>query len=302
MADDSVPPVTSLPRRTFLLGAGAALGAVACGSERATSATSTTSFGPAFVLIASFPQGDPYAVPGVPQRLPFLIAKGGDAPIDKIDGTVSFTVAQKGSPVGPPVTVTPHSEGLTRAYLPLEFTFPAAGVYDITSNYRGADLTATIQVVPPDQVTLPQRNAPLPPLDTPTSADARGVDPICTHDPPCPLHEKNLADSLHAGRPVAMLLATPKFCQTAICGPVLDELLAAATGRSDIDFIHVEPYANPLAVASIAQAEPSPLTTAYGMTFEPCLFVTNRAGVLVRRLDTIYDRTELAAALDDAVA
>ena len=46
-------------------------------------------------------------------------------------------------------------------------------------------------------------------LDTPTTADARGVDPICTADPVCPLHDVTLADALAAGDPIALLVATP---------------------------------------------------------------------------------------------
>jgi len=298
--------VTTLPRRSFLLASGLSVVTVACGNDRSTSESppseSTAGAKPSYVLIASFPQGDPYATPGAPQRLPFLIAEGGDAPLDRIDGPLTFTVTKDQVAVGAPIQVEPRSTGLTRAYLPVEVTFTDVGIHDLHTTYRGAKLTASIEVFPPEQVILPQRGAPLPPVDTATTAATQGVDPICTNDPPCPLHSTSLSDSLRAGRPVALLLATPRFCQTAICGPVLDELLAAVRNRTDIDAIHVEPYANPLAVESIAQADLTSLTSAYQMSFEPCLFVTNSKGILVRRLDSIYDRTELNEALDAAVA
>lgn len=298
--------MTTLPRRSFLLASGLSVVSVACGNDRSASGssapTSTARAKPSYVLVASFPQGDPYATPGAPQRLPFLLAEGGDAPLDRIDGPLTFTVTKDGAPVGSPIEVQPRSTGLTRAYLPVEVTFADLGIHDLHTTYRGATLTASVEVFPADQVILPQRGAPLPPVDTATTAATQGVDPICTNDPPCPLHSTSLSDSLRAGRPVALLLATPRFCQTAICGPVLDELLAAVKDRTDIDAIHVEPYANPLAVQSIAQADLTGLTSAYQMTFEPCLFVTNSQGILVRRLDSIYDRTELMEALDAAVA
>ena len=106
-----------------------------------------------------------------------------------------------------------------------------------------------------------------------------------------------LADSLAAHRPVLLLLSTPRYCQTAICGPVLDLLVDAMSTRTDVDVIHNEVYANPDAVASLDQATPAPLVEAYSMVFEPCLFVVAAGGTLVRRLDTIYDRTELRAAI-----
>jgi len=35
----------------------------------------------------------------------------------------------------------------------------------------------------------------------------------------------------------------------------------------------------------------------YGLTFEPSLFVADESGVIVARLDNVYDRAELRAAL-----
>jgi hypothetical protein len=78
---------------------------------------------------------------------------------------------------------------------------------------------------------------------------------------------------------------------------VLDILMEEATGLDGIDVIHAEVYANPDAVASIAEATQAPLVQAYSMVFEPCLFVADASGTLVRRLDTIYDRVELRDAI-----
>jgi hypothetical protein len=54
-------------------------------------------------------------------------------------------------------------------------------------------------------------------LETPTVADLKGVELLCTRTPnACPLHDVTLKDALAANTPVAFLIATPKFCQTAI--------------------------------------------------------------------------------------
>ena len=87
----------------------------------------------------------------------------------------------------------------------------------------------------PADVAIPQVGAPLPPFDTPTVEDGRGVNPICTREPACPLHDVSTQSSaLSAGQPVAYLIGTPAYCQTAVCGPVLDLLLdrAATAGRT----------------------------------------------------------------------
>ena len=195
--------------------------------------------------------------------------------------------------VGAPIRVSPHDAGLTRAYLPLPVTFPEPGTFDLRWHYRGSELVTSIKVVEPSEVHLPQVGSPLPPVATPTTDDHRGVDPICTNDPPCPFHTHNLVDSLAAHRPVLLLLSTPRYCQTAICGPVLDLLIdAAPTGR---DVVHVEVFPN--ATGTDTGPASAIVTDAFGLTFEPVLYVAGADGIVTARLDSIYDGTELAAAL-----
>ncbi len=298
------PPAPS--RRSFLLAGAVALGAAACGDDGKDdgtasgvgSSTTQPSDAAGYSLIEVFPRNPSYLAAGFAQRLPYLIAPGQDAPLDRIEGTVTFAVSLEGTPVGEPVEVTPGGGApLPRAYLPFRFTFPEPGLYDVVATWGDREMGTAVQVSDPSQVRIPQVGAPMPSLDTPTVSDARGVDPICTAEPPCAFHTTNLADALGAGRPVVVLLSTPKFCVSQVCGPVLEVLTEAAKGRTDIDVIHVEPYANPLAVDSIAQATPSAFTTGYHMEFEPALFAANAAGILVARLDSIYDTSELDNAL-----
>lgn len=278
------------------LAGGAAL--AACGGDRneagSSSSTSPGKVAP-YVLLQNFPSSG-YAVTGAPQRLPFLIAGPDGAPLDTIDGSVELRLRpDAGRPIT--VTATPAGAGLPREFLPVEVTFSDPGVYEITGAYRGTELQASIEVGAAGSTKLPQRGQPLPAVHTPTAVDARGIDPICTRDPVCPLHEHDLAGSLAAGRPVAVLVSTPAYCQTAICGPVLDLLVGAVATAGDVDLIHAEVYANPHAVPTIAEATSAPIVAAYGMPFEPILFIADRAGTLVERHDSIFDSAQLEAAL-----
>lgn len=312
--NDSFAPMSSLiPRRSFLVGSAAGLLATACGDD-APSAKPTTTARAEYQLIENFPRSEPYAAAGAPQRLPFLIAGPDGAPLDDIRGEVTFALSREGDAIGSPITVTPHHigshqgaghenhGGVQRAYLPVEVTFPEVGIYDLAATYEGNKLTSTVQAVDPSTVKLPQVGSPLPSAQTPTTEDHRGVEPLCTRDPICPFHSVSLADALSAGRPTLLLVSTPRYCQIAICGPVLEELIEAASGRSDIAVIHHEVYANPEAVDSISEATLAPLLGTYGMTFEPSLFATNRDGTLVSRLDMVYDAEELSKAIEAALA
>ena len=144
---------------------------------------------------------------------------------------------------------------------------------------------------------IPQIGAALPPFDTPTVKDHRGVNPICTRDPACPLHDVDLTQALQRGKPVAYLIGTPAYCQTGVCGPVLDLLLTERANR---------PRRHDGARRGLHRQHRSttvaPAVTAYHMTFEPALFIADAKGTLVARLDSIYDAQELKAALDLAAA
>jgi hypothetical protein len=46
----------------------------------------------------------------------------------------------------------------------------------------------------------------------------------------------------------------------------------------------------------------APAVQAARMTYEPALFVINAAGVIVERLDAVFDRVELDAVLSELVS
>jgi hypothetical protein len=139
------------------------------------------------------------------------------------------------------------------------------------------------------------------PFDTPTAADPKGVQLLCTHDPVCPLHDVTLTEALAEKRPVAFLIATPKYCQVAVCGPVLDHVLTLKDEFPQVRFLHSEVY------PSDAAAQPSvgqvvPVVSAYGLSYEPVLFLAGADGVVRTRLDAVYDASELREALTALVS
>jgi hypothetical protein len=139
----------------------------------------------------------------------------------------------------------------------------------------------------------------MPSAGTPTTANPLGVGTICTQDPPCPLHEVSLDAALAEGRPVALLVSTPAFCQVAICGPVLDLLVAAAPDHPDVALIHLEVY--PGGQPDAESLSPV-VSDTLGLAYEPALFVADATGTITSRLDNIYDGDELTEALGGASA
>jgi hypothetical protein len=298
---------TPLDRRTLLRGGAAGIGlaalagvGVACSSEGETVSEGVDT-GPDQALQALFPRDVAFLAAESPSRLPYTLVDAEGVPFAAIDGPVTFTITFDGEQVGDPVEVAPRSDGVPRPYLPLYTTFPRPGLYDITAEHDGTELSSQVQVHLAADVGQPLVGTVLPPASTPTLGQGFDVDPICTRSPECPFHQVDLTTVLGTGRPVVVLLATPAYCQTTACGPILDLLIEEAASRPELVVIHSEVYKNPKDVADLAQAALAPLPAAYDMLWEPSLFVTDSTNTIVARGDIVVDRGEMAEMLALAV-
>ncbi|MFV0526005.1 MAG: hypothetical protein ACK5RL_16080 [Acidimicrobiales bacterium] len=192
-----------------------------------------------------------------------------------------------------------HSELLR--YFALRTNLPDPGIYDISVDFGGGVVSSlAVQAFDPATVVVLRPGQPMPTVTTPTTTDPAGVDPICTQfGAACPFHDVTVTEALEAGGPLAVLVATPAYCQTAYCGPVLDTLVAAAPAFPTVRMIHLEVYANPTAVdGGYADPDivPAPAMTELGLDFEPSLFLVVE-GTVVDRIDNLFDSEELDAAL-----
>ena len=109
------------------------------------------------------------------------------------------------------------------------------------------------------------------------------------------MHAVDLADARTEGKPIALLVSTPAYCQLAICGPVLDVLLDGREPFGDsLTSIHVEVYRSAAEVeAGPVAAALAPAVEGLNLIFEPCLFLIGADGRIVKRLDTIFDAVEI---------
>ncbi len=282
-----------LSRRAFLAGsAGAARLAGWGGGDDAgptTSGAPRPEAQPGPSLVKFF--GDDFLAAGIEQRATFGVGDAEGVVSGDVPASLDFTILSEEAAIAGPVTVASRRDGLPRPYFPLRFTVPQPGFYTASTEIDGQPVEATFGVVDRAEVALPQVGESLPALDTPTVSDGRGVNPICTAEPQCPLHDVTLTEALTEGRPVALLVSTPKFCQVAICGPVLDVLLTRQPTFPGVRMIHAEVYTDETTEIL------APVIDVFGLTYEPALFIASSAGILTARLDNIYDTTELTEAL-----
>lgn len=270
----------------------------ACSSEADTRSADNLS---SHALLAAFPQDLPHIPAGVPFRLPYLISDDDGVPLATIDRDVTFTVSRDGHDLDT-LTVAPRGDGVPRAYLPVSFTFPEPGRYDLTATYDGSPMSSTVEVVDRTRVGPPVVGQALPPVDSPTTERTLEVDPLCSRlKGPCPLHSVNLRDAVTQGRPIVLVIATPAYCSSDVCSPLLELVLEQTAGRDDLVVSHQEVYKNPKGQRDLNDAQLAPVPEAYRLRFEPVLYVTDRTGTIVARADITVDRGELSELLALAV-
>ncbi len=274
-------------RRTFLA-ASAGVVLAACGSSAKSNSTSGN--GVSGQALASLLSPSPILAPGQ-QRIPVAIADADGVLLSDGPAELPMTVVDASGKQVASFVAKRHSQGIPRPYWPILTTLPM-GIYTAATPLKGGTGQVTFQVVAASEVIIPKPGDPMIPTVTPTAADPRGVTPICTRDPACPFHAVSLADALKIGKPTALMIATPAFCKTAVCGPVVDVMMSQSARFGDgLTIVHAEVYTDSTITTSTQAVDD------YRLTFEPCLYLADAKGTITERFDGVFDADELSAAL-----
>ena len=229
-------PLPTASRRAFLAAAGGVTLAGVAGLPRLAGATAPEASTALSALLVS---NDLYAT-SAPQRVAFVIYRG---PNPATGAAARLALAPPGSSQGLIVPAQQRTAGLPkgRGVYVIDAVLDQAGTYNGEVLIRGQRLPLALEVkAAADAPTIGSMASRSP---SPTARQTLGVNPICTRQPPCPLHAVSLSEVIGTGRPVAVMFATPALCQTRYCGPVLDELLVARKPFEDrVTFVHVEIY------------------------------------------------------------
>lgn len=281
-------------RRTFIIGVGATAALAACGGNTTPETYFASRFAAPFTIVAD----------GTEQRIPLGLADEVDPlQAEQMPERLVAAISQNGSLVAPRQDVFIRADGIVFPYYPLRATFDEPGIYDVELSWNAGVANTLIQVNAPDESPLLMPGETMPPVITPTFAEPGLVSPICTLPEPCAFHDVTLAEALDEGRPILLVVSTPGFCQTFICGPLLELSIADHEKRPDAyRLLHAEVYKEP---ALLPDTEPTNIMLGTGMAeagFEPSLFFVNADGTVNERIDNVCDGTELTEALDRLVA
>jgi hypothetical protein len=175
--------------------------------------------------------------------------------------------------------------------------FPKDGEWRIAALIkRGDKLTATVlpSAVVGEFGRVPRPGEKAPSIHTPTVSDAGGeLGKITTRIPPDTQNRVDYADVL-GKKPAVLLFATPQFCQSRVCGPVVDVAEQVKETYGDrAAFIHMEIYKDNNPSKGVM-----PQVRAFHLPTEPWLFVIDRNGVIRTAIEGAFSVEKLTQAVE----
>ena len=137
---------------------------------------------------------------------------------------------------------------------------------------------------------------------SPTTDDPDGVDPICTRDPECSMHDMTIAQALDAAKPSVLIFATPRFCSSRTCGPVVDFVESAKEKFGDeVSFVHIEVWKDDEDSVNKPGGE-APAFAEWKLGTEPWIYFVDSKGVVADRWIGAVSSDEVETAVDALIS
>lgn len=273
-----------------------------CGGSRASGNTSLGDLlkrpGPTVGATA----GASEFVPG-DVRYPFVVIRNDARPVNRPAATVWVATGRSEppfehtkarlEPIGIPGRSHAAFGGVTQIYV-AHLRIPQAGRYWLVAQPDGARIQALGTLDVSGRSSSVAVGAKAPRSQTPTLATAPAAQITTSRPPDLPLLRYSIAESLAAHKPFVVTFATPKFCTSRTCGPVVD-VLEAVRRRYEargVRFIHVEPYMN-----NNPNRGYNRWMRQWGLSTEPWVFLVGADGRVKAKFEGSVSEAELAAAV-----
>ncbi len=228
------------------------------------------------VAVIDLPTGEMVAVPDV---TPVAILRDDiGSPLGEYEGSFLWTI--------------PDVVGLYAFYVDI----PGAATYQLDIDAGELGELAPIGFVAVDdpvQITVGDQ-APL--SVTRTLADAPLEDLTSDPTPDESFYEMTVAEAVGSG-PSVLVFATPVWCTSQSCGPMLNQVQQLASDYPDLNYVHVEVYEN-IHVTSREDLVLVPAVQEWGLPTEPWLYVTDATGTVTAAFEGAVSDEELRGALE----
>jgi hypothetical protein len=241
-------------------------------------------------------------VPGA-VRFPFLVIASNARPVERPTASVWVATSRDGKPfehvsaklepIGVPGRSEPAFGGVRRIYV-AHLRIPRPGRYWLVAEPLGAKVQALGAIDVAARSRSVAVGARAPRSDTPTLATAPASQITTSVPPDRPLLRYSVAQSLSAHAPFVVTFATPKFCTSRTCGPVVDVVEAVRTqfASRGIRFIHVEVFQGNDPTRGYNR-----WMRQWGLRSEPWVFLVGRDGRVKAKFEGSVSQAELAASV-----
>jgi hypothetical protein len=197
--------------------------------------------------------------------------------------------------IGVPGSSSPAAGDVTKLYV-ARFRLERPGKYWVLAEpVGGRPIQALGNVVVRERSKSPPLGSPAPRSKTPTLRTEPDVSKLTTSDPPdTQLLRYSVAESLDAGVPFVVAFATPQFCASRTCGPVVDvvDRVRREVAGEQMRFIHVEVYQDNDPAKGVNR-----WMREWGLPSEPWVFVVGRDGRIAAKFEGSVSLRELRAAV-----
>jgi hypothetical protein len=175
---------------------------------------------------------------------------------------------------------------------------PAAGTYQVTIDAEGFSTAGPMGLVAVEDPGVIQAGDSAPASETRVAADYPDLSLISSDSDPDPaMYQKSVADAVTSGKPSVIAFATPGFCVSATCGPLLEQVKGLRESFPDVEFVHVEIYED-LKVTDQSQLTTVPAVAEWGLPSEPWVFVVDSSGTVTASFEGAALDEELRSAID----
>jgi hypothetical protein len=182
-----------------------------------------------------------------------------------------------------------------------QVSFARAGTWgmEILANHEKADsrdvARTTVNVL--DASHTPAIGSPAPRSRNLIVSDVKDLREIDTSPRPDPrLHRVRIVDAIEQRKPQLIVFATPQFCTSRMCGPVVDivRTFLPAYGKR-VAFTHQEIWQD------FAEKKVFPTVAEWRLITEPWIFVVDGQGTIRAKFEGLVTAHELEAALQRAL-
>ena len=181
-----------------------------------------------------------------------------------------------------------------------QLTFTRSGKWGVELVARqpdGSSETARLTVVVRETPTTPAVGSPAPQSRNLIASDVKDLRQISTSERPDPrLHQTRIADAITKGKPQLIVFATPQFCTSRMCGPVVEivRTLLPTYGKRVV-FTHQEIWQD------FATKKVFSTIEEWRLESEPWIFIVDGQGMIRARFEGLVTARELETALQNVL-